>query len=674
MKLRWLLAIIAAWCLLPPAATAEQSSQPSSTASAGLDVGRYHACAPLPDARIRCWGYGGDGSLGYGNRDTIGDDETPAAAGPVDLGAGRTVVAFSAGDVHSCAVLDGGDVRCWGFSGDGRLGYGNATPIGDDEAPGSAGPVDFGDGHTAKAITAGGAHSCAVLDDDTVRCWGYGFDGRLGYAGVDPRDDRSSSIGDNETPAAVGPVNLGMGRTARAVTAGRFHTCALLDDGAVRCWGLGSSGQLGYGNVDTIGDNETPDTPVDPVKLGPAPAVALSAGAFHTCALLADGKVRCWGFGGNGRLGYGNTDSIGDSEPVDSGNPVDLGPRRAVAISAGGDHTCAVLDDGTVRCWGFGANGRLGYANKASIGDNETPGSAGPVDLGAGRTAVAISVGGDSTCARLDDGGVRCWGEGGSGRLGYCSTSAIGDDETPGSVGPVDLGVPGSRGAGCASPPEPPSAPAPGLAAVPAPSGPAPGPSTPPRPSSSPSVVRVPSLASVAGLAGQKRRATALGSCLRGVARRASDQRRRARRVPARKRAGARRQITRLAASRRRGCLKRHGRTPGRVTTLAAKAASSRRLTLTFRATGTEFSKPPAARRYVIKQSRRPIRSARDFRRADALCRGTCSFRVSDVGAKVTLTVTDLRRRSTYYYAVVARDNVSARIGRRSKSVRVRTG
>ncbi|MGI8622272.1 MAG: hypothetical protein ACR2NB_02015, partial [Solirubrobacteraceae bacterium] len=120
--LRRLLAIIVVGCLLPATAMAEQSSQPSSPASAGLDVGRYHACASLPDATMRCWGYGGDGALGYGNRDTIGDDETPAAAGPVDLGAGRTVVAFSAGDVHSCAVLAGGDVRCWGFGGDGRLG------------------------------------------------------------------------------------------------------------------------------------------------------------------------------------------------------------------------------------------------------------------------------------------------------------------------------------------------------------------------------------------------------------------------------------------------------------------------------------------------------------------------------------------------------------------------
>ena len=614
---------------LPAAASAEQASQPGVVAAGGLDVGRYHTCAVLPGGRLRCWGYGGDGQLGYANRSSIGDDETPAAAGPVDFGAGRSVLAVSAGDVHSCALLEGGSVSCWGFGGEGRLGYANTATIGDDEAPASAGAVDLGPGRTAKAVAAGRAHSCAVLDDGTVRCWGFAFDGRLGYG-------TQLNVGDDEPPGAVGPVRLGEGRSALAVSAGDSHTCALLDDGTVRCWGFGATGQLGYGNPIAIGDNETPDT-VGPVKLGPGRVVALTAGGFHNCALKADGTVRCWGFGGNGRLGSANTDNIGDNETPDTVGPVDLGPgRKAVAIAAGADHTCAVLDDGTVRCWGFGGNGRLGYATKISIGDDETPGSAGPVDIGPGRRALAISAGGDSTCARLDDGSVRCWGEGANGRLGLCNTNVIGDDETPGTAGPVELGVPGSPGAGCPAAPPPAGAPPAEVAA----SGP-PGP-TPPR-----SVVRVPSLAPVAALAVQNRRGAALRACLRRVSRR--------------------------AARSRRACLRRHGRTPGRVTTVAAKAAGRRRITLTFRSAGTESSKPPAARRYVIRQSRRPIRSARDFRRAGALCKGNCSFAVTEVGAKLTLKITDLRPRRTFYYAVVARDNVSGRTGRRSKTVSART-
>ena len=657
--LRWLLLIVMAGAASPAGATAEQASQPSSAAAAGLDVGRYHSCARLPDGRVRCWGYGGDGALGYANRSTIGDDEVPGAAGPVDLGAGRTAAALSAGFVHTCAVLDNAAVRCWGFGADGRLGYGNTASIGDDEAPGSVGPVDLGRGRTAKAITTGSAHSCAVLDDDTVRCWGSGFNGQLGYGSL-------INIGNDEAPGSIGPVKLGDGRTARAITAGDSHTCALLDDGAVRCWGFGANGQLGYANTNSIGDNETPDT-VDPVKFSAGRAVALSAGAFHTCALLENGTVRCWGYGGNGRLGYANTDNIGDDEPPDAVGPVDLGPRRtAVAISAGVDHTCALLDDATVRCWGFGGSGRLGYANKASVGDNETPGSVGPVDLGQGRTASAISAGGDSTCARLDDGGVRCWGEGANGRLGSCSLDAIGDDETPGSVEPLDLGVPSRPGGACAQPPQPSSALLPGGASAPVPSSPVPGRSTPPPP---PVVVRVPSLASVAALGAQRRRGTALRTCLRAVERRASSERRR----PEVARNGATRQITRRTALRRRDCLERHGRPPGRVTTLDARAVGRRTITLTFQAAGTEFSKAPAAHGYLIKQSRRPIRTALDFRRAHALCKGTCSFKVSDVGTKIALTVTDLQRRSTYYYAVAARDNVSGRPGARSKTVTAQT-
>ena len=150
--------------------------------------------------------------------------------------------------------------------------------------------------------------------------------------------------------------------------------------------------------------------------------------------------MRCWGYGGDGELGYGNTNDIGDNETPGSVGPVDLGPgRSAVAISAGYSHTCAILDNGTVRCWGDDLNGELGYGNTATIGDDETPGSVGPVNLGAGRTGAAISAGEAHTCATLDDGTVRCWGAGGLGRLGYGNTNTIGDNETPGSVGPVDL-------------------------------------------------------------------------------------------------------------------------------------------------------------------------------------------------------------------------------------------
>ena len=655
-----LLAVVVGASAWPPSAAAEQATQPTAAAAGTLDVGKFHSCALLPGGSLRCWGYGGDGALGYANTVDIGDDETPAAAGPVDLGAGRTAAAVSAGAVHTCALLDDGAVRCWGFGGEGRLGYANQQSIGDNEPPGAVGPVDIGPPNTAKAVTAGRAHSCAVLTNGDVRCWGFGFDGRLGYGNNVP--NQPNNVGDNETPGSSPPVKLGTGRTATAITVGDSHTCAVLDDGSVRCWGRGTNGQLGYGNVDQIGDDESPDA-VAPVKLGLGrKAVAIAAGDFHTCAVLDDGAVRCWGFGGRGRLGYANSTTIGDNETPDSVAPVDLGPgRTATAITAGADQTCAVLDDNSVRCWGFGGTGALGYGNTAVIGDDETPGTVGPVDLGAGRSAAAITAGGDHTCARLDDGSVRCWGKGPSGELGYCSRETIGDDETPGTAGPVDLGVPGARGVACAPPPAPPAP----LLSSPPPLAP---------PSGLPPIL-VPNSPLKEALRAEAKRAAALRSCRAAVASRARRERASARRRFGRRSARTRfalRLVERRAAAGRQACLKRFGRTPGRVQTLSAKATAKGTLVLAFRAPGTDGSRLPAARSYLVRQARRPIRSARDFARAQALCKGTCRFAVSEIGTRITLRVTGLRPGRTYYYAIAARDNVSARVGPRSKTIRAR--
>ncbi len=628
---------------LPAGATAEQASGPGSPAAGGVDAGGLHSCAVLVAGNVRCWGYGANGQLGYANTDTIGDDETPASVGPVSLGAGHTARAIAAGDYHTCAILDDGSVRCWGYGADGRLGYANTNDVSD---PSSVGPVDLG-GHRAQAVTAGSAHTCAILDDGSVRCWGYGGgglprDGRLGYGNTD-------NVGDNETPGSLGPVKLG-GR-AVAISAGGTHTCAILDDGNVRCWGRNDSGQLGYGNRTWIGDTPTttPDT-AGPVNLGTGhTAKAISAGGAHTCAVLDDGNVRCWGDGSAGQLGYANTNNVGDAPATtpDTAGPVDLGPRRtAVAISAGDAHTCAILDDGNVRCWGSAANGRLGYptldrfGNQDNVGDNETPGSVGPVDLGAGRTATAISAGGQHTCARLDDGHVRCWGKGADGRLGYCNTDSIGDNESPGSVGPVNL-QPGDGGAGCASIPASPGG-GPGVAPVAAPGPPGGGhPAVPPRRGRRP----------VDPYVSQALRAQALSKCLKKAAR------------------GTTRHRTRAQKS----CLKRYGRTPGRVTRVRARAVSPTAVVLSFTAPGSDGPTSPPARAYLIKQSSRPIRGSRAFRRAETLCKGSCRFKVASVGTRVILTITHLRPHSTYYYAIVARDNVSGRLGPRSPTAAIRT-
>src|SRR5690606_1869275 len=172
-----------------------------------------------------------------------------------------------------------------------------------------------------------------------------------------------------------------------------------------------------------------------PVNVG-GPVASIAAGWNYTCAVLQTGQIKCWGRGNDGRLGYGNVSWVGlFNTPADVGF-VDVG-GTAVKVDCGNGHTCALLDDGTIRCWGWGGRGQLGYGNPPNIGANEAPATAGPVEIG----GLALDVMAETyqTCAIRDDGRVLCWGDGGDGRLGYGSISFIGDDELPVSVGPLPL-------------------------------------------------------------------------------------------------------------------------------------------------------------------------------------------------------------------------------------------
>ncbi|MCA1678429.1 MAG: hypothetical protein LC777_05495, partial [Actinobacteria bacterium] len=169
-----------------------------------------------------------------------------------------------------------------------------------------------------------------------------------------------------------------------------------------------------------------------------------------------------------------------------------------------------------------------------------------------------------------------------------------------------------------------------------------------------------------APIGAERLRALALRRCLSTAARRHPGG---AQRMGSR----ARRREARLRLGEHRGCLRLHGRTPGRIKGLSARGISRRKIALSFRAPGSDGPRPPAARTYLVKQSLRPIRGRRGFRRAQTLCAGHCRFSVTEVGARITLTITDLGPNSTYYYAIAARDNVSGRLGPRSRAVSART-
>ena len=198
------------------------------------------------------------------------------------------------------------------------------------------------------------------------------------------------------------------------VAAGDSHTCALFDNGAVKCWGYNGFGQLGWGNTNDV------TKPTDlPVLEGGARAIAISAGGLHTCALFDNGAVKCWGSNNYGQLGLGNTDDV--NIPTDL--PVFKGGARATAISAGVYHTCALFDNGAVKCWGYNAIGQLGLGNTINVNLQTVD-----LDLGSGVKVTAISAGAFHTCALFGNGAVKCWGYNGFGQLGLGDMNDRGDE------------------------------------------------------------------------------------------------------------------------------------------------------------------------------------------------------------------------------------------------------
>ena len=283
---------------------------------------------------------------------------------------------ISVGDQTVCAVSGLSDIKCWGNGSSGQIGDGDA----DDELSatpplGLAGTIDF--------VSEGGDHSCALTQTGGAKCWGQGTSGQIG-----------DGLGlDQFTPQDVSGLTSGV----RGVASGKNHSCAVLTTGAAKCWGEGDYGQVGDGNL----GNEL--TPVDVITLSSGVA-SVSCGGNHSCALLNDGTVRCWGRGSSGQIGNGQFDT--ELTPV---AVVGLS-RAAIALTTGDKHTCALLDNNTVQCWGEGIDGQLGNGGN-TIQPN-------PVAVSGIANAIAIAAGGAHTCALLDTGDVQCWGDGADGRLG----------------------------------------------------------------------------------------------------------------------------------------------------------------------------------------------------------------------------------------------------------------
>ncbi len=437
-----LAAIVAVSATATPAAAATQPAGALAVAT-----GFRHSCALLENHTVKCWGGNTSGELGLGNTVALGDGpgEMGDSLPTVDLGTGRTATALSVGGYDgsvsdfTCALLDDGHVKCFGFGLYGQLGQGSTASLGDgpSEMGANLPAIALGTGRTATAISAGFLHACAILDNGSLKCWGDASSGQLGLGNTTRRGD--STAAGHQMGDSLPAVNLGAGRTAVAVAAGGYHTCALLDDGTVKCWGANYSGAVGVGST-----NSQFSSPQGPLNFGAGrTATAIASGATHSCALLDDGTVKCWGSGIV--LGLGTNTSV--TAPA---GPVNLGAgRTAVRLTGGGGTYCALLDDATVRCWGDNSAGQGGQESAdVYIGDRSS--EMGPnlaaIDLGTGASAVALSPGGRSVCALLQDRRVKCWGDNASGQLGQGNTTRRGDSTAAGhqmgdDLPAIDLGT-----------------------------------------------------------------------------------------------------------------------------------------------------------------------------------------------------------------------------------------
>jgi len=409
-----------------------------------LTTGDAHTCALLADHSLKCWGNASFGALGYGPG-TWEERRLPNTVGTVPVSSDPQVypTQIAAGAPQTCARLSDGSLKCWGSNGYGACGNG----IHDDNGsvswvPGTALSVTNEPGVTVKEVAAGNDRTCVILSNGGIKCWGNNQWGQLGYGNLE-------TIGDDELPSAVGEIAVteepGVKTTQLAL--GFRHTCALLANGSVKCWGEDFEGQLGLGKYDVIGDDELPSA-APAVSLSSDPsvkAVQIAAGYVHTCALMSDGSVRCWG--ASPGIGAAVVTQIGDDELPSAWPAVAIGAPSGVTVTqivAAGWHTCVRLSDGTAKCWGQSEKGELGYGNASTIGDDESPASVAAirVTVDAAARVASLSAGIYTTCAVLSDGTGKCWGSNRWAQLGLEYFDDIGDDELPASIDAFELSKP----------------------------------------------------------------------------------------------------------------------------------------------------------------------------------------------------------------------------------------
>lgn len=343
-------------------------------------VSQERTCALTQKDEVKCFGTDSidlsstilSGLLGTGvsGQDPIGD-EPGELQGTPSLSLGKEATAIVSGRGHSCVLFKDETVQCWGSNDSGRLGIGSQAPV-----SGLAGPI-FTSSSKANGLAASYDSTCALLGGRDIACWGSnGVFGQniLGVLGINETQvARGDEPGEMANPSLVKlPMSI---TSVKSISSSGHHYCILAEDGGTSpttyCWGFGPLGQLGHGDALSWGDstggrdmNNLPPTPLG------ADLVQISAGRSHNCALYSNGDIKCWGSNASGELCNGEkptSSNIGD-EPNEMMNIVPLknNDAKATQISAGDKFTCALFDNGDVKCWGDNTFGQVGASQLES--------------------------------------------------------------------------------------------------------------------------------------------------------------------------------------------------------------------------------------------------------------------------------------------------------------------
>jgi len=360
--------------------TVAQSAQaaPPLSGFTSVAAGDSHTCAVTTTNTVKCWGLDTSGQLGDAN---IVTRLTPQAVPNL-----TSIASVASGAAFSCALTSVGGIWCWGVNDHGQLGNNGTTN-------GGRPPNQVLDTATLTPISgvgqiALGSQFACLVTAGRAECWGRNDEGQLGI-------NHSGATQSRFTPAQV----VGLTTGVAAIAAGGKHACALMTTATVKCWGLNDHGALGY-STSPLNFSQVPnDVP------GLTNVTAIAVGGQHTCALISDGTVKCWGLNASGQVGNNSTNDATSPTSV-SGLPAGI-----VAIAAGSQHTCAVSGAGGLYCWGLNANGE--------VGDNTTTNRLVATAVPGGSTGIAsIELGKIDSCLITSGALTKCWGGNPTGQLG----------------------------------------------------------------------------------------------------------------------------------------------------------------------------------------------------------------------------------------------------------------